>query len=396
MHLEQKNANSWEGLLVNSSQEKEAASVRPVRAAGKNGSARAPAAPVSEPRDTGGEHDAIQRILIVTRPGLFADGFARSLRTLGPRVEVRTTGMHAAHDAARDCALVLLDLEEVGDCRQAIAGLRHRTQAPVVVLAPAWNNALVITAMAAGAVALIAKTFGEAQILELIDGLLKNTPAPAQVKAATGADARDKPIAPPRVTHPYGLTAGEMDVLRLLAEGLTNAQIARERGSKEGTVKIHLDKIYKKLNVQSRTQAICIASRMDSMRDLQLQRLQQVEFRFESLIPYVTHEIHGAGEVLFSRGDPGDALYYVQKGRVKLVELELEMEEGGLFGEIGIFSPGHERTCTARCETQTSLFRLSADQAQRLYIENPRFAYHVVRLVAGRLIADQARAAARI
>ena len=128
---------------------------------------------------------------------------------------------------------------------------------------------------------------------------------------------------------------------------------------------------------------------------LQARRFEDADFRFEALSAYVTHELHREGEVLFSTGDAGDSLYYVQRGRVKLVELGLTMQDGDLFGEIGIFSPGHQRTCTACCETQVSLFRLSAEKANRLYIENPRFAYHVVRLIAGRLIADRARDSAR-
>jgi CRP-like cAMP-binding protein len=63
-----------------------------------------------------------------------------------------------------------------------------------------------------------------------------------------------------------------------------------------------------------------------------------------------------------------------------------------MLGEIGIFSPEHQRTSTAQCEAETRLFRLSAEQARRLYIENPQFAYHVLRLISGRLIADRQRA----
>ena len=67
------------------------------------------------------------------------------------------------------------------------------------------------------------------------------------------------------------------------------------------------------------------------------------------------------------------------------------MNSGAVFGEIGIFSPSHERTCTARCVTDVDLFTLTSDQVKRLYLLNPQFALYVVHLIAKRLMADQSR-----
>jgi DNA-binding NarL/FixJ family response regulator len=57
------------------------------------------------------------------------------------------------------------------------------------------------------------------------------------------------------VTYPNGLTAREVEVLRLLARGLTNAQIARELIVSLLTVKAHVRSIYSKLGVTSRSAA---------------------------------------------------------------------------------------------------------------------------------------------
>ena len=52
------------------------------------------------------------------------------------------------------------------------------------------------------------------------------------------------------------LTPRQKDLLRLVAAGHTNSQIARRLGISEGTVRTHLENIYENLNVSSRTAAV--------------------------------------------------------------------------------------------------------------------------------------------
>ena len=52
------------------------------------------------------------------------------------------------------------------------------------------------------------------------------------------------------------LTPRQTDLLRLVADGHTNAQIARRLGLSEGTVRTHLENIYRRLQVSSRTAAV--------------------------------------------------------------------------------------------------------------------------------------------
>jgi DNA-binding CsgD family transcriptional regulator len=60
-----------------------------------------------------------------------------------------------------------------------------------------------------------------------------------------------------RRRHPAPrLTPRQKDLLRLLAAGHTNSQIARRLGISEGTVRTHLENIDEKLNVSSRTAAV--------------------------------------------------------------------------------------------------------------------------------------------
>ena len=62
-----------------------------------------------------------------------------------------------------------------------------------------------------------------------------------------------------RRRHPVpALTARQRQLADLLASGRTSRPIARELGVSEGTVRKHLENIYRRLGAQSRTQAVCI------------------------------------------------------------------------------------------------------------------------------------------
>lgn len=62
-------------------------------------------------------------------------------------------------------------------------------------------------------------------------------------------------LIPVRATYPAGLTRREVDVLRLVAQGLTDAQVADELVLSTRTVSTHLRSIYRKLSVSSRSSA---------------------------------------------------------------------------------------------------------------------------------------------
>jgi DNA-binding NarL/FixJ family response regulator len=88
------------------------------------------------------------------------------------------------------------------------------------------------------------------QALAALDQAMLPTALPARAAAAP-------PLQPP--TAPFGLTAREVEVLRLLAQGLSDAQIAEHLVISPRTVNRHVTSLYSKLSVSSRAAATRLA-----------------------------------------------------------------------------------------------------------------------------------------
>jgi DNA-binding NarL/FixJ family response regulator len=342
------------------------------------------------------------KVLLAAHAGLFADAFCGSLAKLAARVQVERCDPDRLKelDPRTGFRLVLIDADAVsGHAASLIRSCRESfTGSPVVALASTLDESFIAAIMRAGAQAYLPKSYSEAQALGVLHVVLQGASHWPQAEAV--ADANDAQDAAPAIEvergrrgggNPYSLTGRELEVLTQVCEGRSNLNIAKRLGITEGTVKIHLSNSYKKLGVENRAQAIRIVERLDQVRNIALDDAEQGASLRDWLLPHMSHETHRKGEVLFRKGDPARALYFIQQGTVALPEICKEMGEGALFGEIGIFLPEHTRSATARCETDAQLFCLTAERAKRLFFENPQFAYHVMQLIAGRLRDDQTR-----
>lgn len=138
-----------------------------------------------------------------------------------------------------------------------------------------------ITAAGSGAPrVLVLTTFDtDADILAAIEAgatgyLLKDAPPEKLFAAIQAAAAGDSTLAPSVASRLLGrmrspvatLTARELQVLELVAEGLSNRQIGKRLFLSETTIKTHLVHIYAKLEVDSRTAAVAAATRRGLIR----------------------------------------------------------------------------------------------------------------------------------
>jgi DNA-binding NarL/FixJ family response regulator len=96
--------------------------------------------------------------------------------------------------------------------------------------------------------------------MQLIQRLAGKTPQPVEPPPAPeGGDAASTPV-------PNKLTSRELEVLRLLAQGKTNQDIAKELLISRATVKVHVQHIIAKLEVSDRTQAMVRAFKLGLIR----------------------------------------------------------------------------------------------------------------------------------
>lgn len=112
------------------------------------------------------------------------------------------------------------------------------------------------------------------------------------------------------------------------------------------------------------------------------------DLSLEALLPFMTRRRFKSGEVLFRKGDASHEMFYVREGAIRLDEIGKTIGQGDMLGEISMFSPSRKRTATAVCETDGELLRMSDDQVLRLYHQNPKFGFHIVRLITRRLIEN--------
>ena len=162
-----------------------------------------------------------------------------------------------------DVDLILLDLSMPGV--RGFSGLMYlRAQypsLPIVVVSANDDPAVIRRCMAFGASGYIPKTLGIEALRQAISRVLEGEAwTPPEVDLSRDADAETRAM----IARLSSLTPQQVRVLMMLSGGLLNKQIAHELGVSEATVKAHVSAILQKLGVDSRTQAVIAAGRIEA------------------------------------------------------------------------------------------------------------------------------------
>jgi DNA-binding NarL/FixJ family response regulator len=207
------------------------------------------------------------RLLIADDHPLFRGALREAVSGLLQKVETAEAGtfdeVAELLERGGEVDLVLLDLTMPGV--RGFSGLMYlRAQypsVPVIVVSANDDPAAIRRCMEFGASGFIPKTAGveamRAAVSRVLDG---GVWTPPDVDLSAGADAETAELMSRMAT----LTPQQVRVLMMLSEGLLNKQIAFQLSVSEATVKAHVSAILQKLGVESRTQAVIAAAKIET------------------------------------------------------------------------------------------------------------------------------------
>ena len=207
------------------------------------------------------------RLLIADDHPLFRGAMREAVAGMLERVDIAEAGTFdevvELLERGGEVDLILLDLKMPGV--RGFSGLMYmRAQypsVPVVVVSANDDPAAIRRCMEFGASGFIPKTLGveamRGAIRRVLDG---GVWTPPDVDLSSGSDAENAELMARMAT----LTPQQVRVLMMLSEGLLNKQIAYQLGVSEATVKAHVSAILQKLGVESRTQAVIAAAKIEA------------------------------------------------------------------------------------------------------------------------------------
>jgi two-component system, NarL family, response regulator LiaR len=201
------------------------------------------------------------RVLVVDDHSVVREGLRQFLE-LDSELTVVAEAADGAEAVRMACLfspdVVLMDVLMPGmDGIDATLSIRRdRPNVEVIMLTSVLERTTVVRAVKAGAIGYLLKNIQAEELCRAV-----RAAAAGQVQLSPQVSAylmREVQLPEP----PRSLTEREADVLRLLAEGQSNKDIARHLHVVEDTVKSHVRHILSKLGVQSRTQAALYAMRL--------------------------------------------------------------------------------------------------------------------------------------
>jgi len=155
--------------------------------------------------------------------------------------------------------VVLMDLR-MPRCDGVEATRRIRSEYPgtqVVVLTTFGDDESLFPALHAGARGYLTKDAGGDEIVRAVESVLSGEAGLSPSVQRRLLERLSEPTPAPAVTEaPDGLTAREAEVLVLIAEGLTNQEIARRLHVSTATVKTHINNLFAKTGLKDRAQAV--------------------------------------------------------------------------------------------------------------------------------------------
>jgi len=137
-----------------------------------------------------------------------------------------------------------------------------RPETKIVILTVSDEDDELFAAIKSGAEGYLLKDLRPEELFEMVRGVMRGeTPISAAVAGKLLREFRSRPWHEPGPEGDRALTLRELEVLQLVTDGMSNAEIAQKLFIVEGTVKNHLHNILEKLHLENRLQAATYALR---------------------------------------------------------------------------------------------------------------------------------------
>lgn len=206
---------------------------------------------------------SMTKLLVVEDHVLVREGLVQTLRQLDSMKVFEVADFHGANRLLEQHGgfdLVLLDLGLPGvDGLTCLKSFQQRYPTmPVVILSAYDDIHSVNQAMESGAAGFVSKASSSERLLTILREVLIENGGPSG-EADGGGFGASSGASPDNSTDDsgqLGLTDRQIEVLGLMVKGKSNRDIASLLGLSEGTVKVHLSRVFKRLGVSSRTQAM--------------------------------------------------------------------------------------------------------------------------------------------
>jgi DNA-binding NarL/FixJ family response regulator len=202
------------------------------------------------------------RVVIIESQALFAKALCLALKS-DPEFDIRGDA-----DSVRSASLqkwrpdlVLLDLDgHPIDVEETMENIREQAPgARVCVLSAKVEPVVMRRVLAAGAEGYIVK---DITLVELVRAMKTVAAGSSYVDPRIAGGLLRRAGTNERRTALYDLSDREVDIVRLIAEGLSNKEISGRLILSEKTVKNHISRIFSKLNISARTQAAVYAMKI--------------------------------------------------------------------------------------------------------------------------------------
>ncbi|MEJ2509007.1 MAG: response regulator [Gammaproteobacteria bacterium] len=215
------------------------------------------------------------RVLLIDDHALFRVGLQGLLERRGIGVVASAgsgqEGIQLVSELVPDIVLLDMRMPDMSGLEVLKALRKNGAGMPIVMLTTSDDERDLVEALRSGAQGYLLKDIDPEELVAVLQDIVegKTVVAPdlmgvlAKVVQGgeTGADSSQAPFA--------SLTPREMEILRHLAEGQSNKVIARNLGISDGTVKLHVKAILRKLDVHSRVEAAVIAVERGIARNVQ-------------------------------------------------------------------------------------------------------------------------------